>query len=58
MNKHSKFQKELSDKQLMYDSIFEIGKSLQSKAPKSDEPIIKQMLTDSLRFQSCNNFWE
>ena len=46
IEKHKEFQKELSGKQPMYDSICKNGKSLQSKAPKPDEPIIKQMLTD------------
>ena len=30
----------------MYDSTMKNGKSLQGKAPKPDEPVIKQMLTD------------
>merc|ERR1711963_1137852 len=46
IEKHKEFQKELSGKQPMYDSIMKNGKSLQGKAPKPDEPIIKQMLTD------------
>merc|ERR1712223_2006879 len=46
IERHKEFQKELSGKQPMYDSICKNGKTLQSKAPKPDEPVIKQMLTD------------
>merc|ERR1712223_1915904 len=46
IERHKEFQKELSGKQPMYDSICKNGKTLQSKAPKPDEPVIKQMLVD------------
>merc|ERR1712223_396887 len=40
IERHKEFQKELSGKQPMYDSICKNGKTLQSKAPKPDEPVI------------------
>ena len=46
IEKHKEFQKELSAKQPMYDSTMKNGKSLKDKAPKTDEPTLKQMLTD------------
>merc|ERR1719150_3240910 len=44
IEKHKEFQKDLSGKQPMYDSTMKNGKTLQGKAPKPDEPVIKQML--------------
>jgi DNA repair exonuclease SbcCD ATPase subunit len=46
IERHKEFQKELSGKQPMYDSICKNGKTLQTKAPKPDEPVIKQMLVE------------
>merc|ERR1712223_2015734 len=46
IEKHKEFQKDLSGKQPMYDSTMKNGKTLQGKAPKPDEPVIKQMLVD------------
>ena len=46
IKKHKEFQKDLSGKQPMYDSTMKNGKTLQGKAPKPDEPVIKQMLVD------------
>ena len=46
IEKHKDFQKDLSGKQPMYDSTMKNGKQLQGKAPKPDEPVIKQMLVD------------
>ena len=46
IERHKEFQKELSGKQPMYDSTMKNGKALQGKAPKSDEPVIKQMLQE------------
>merc|ERR1711963_1195906 len=46
IEKHKEFQKELSGKQPMYDSTMKNGKALQGKAPKSDEPVLKQMLQE------------
>merc|ERR1719188_370871 len=40
------FQKELSGKQPMYDSTMKNGRGLINKAPKSDEPVIKQMMQE------------
>lgn len=44
--KHKEFQKMLGSKQPFYDSTMKMGKSLLTKAPKSDENTLKQMLTD------------
>merc|ERR1719151_448339 len=46
LERHKEFQKELSGKQPMYDSTMKNGKALQGKAPKSDEPVLKQMLQE------------
>lgn len=46
IERHKEFQKELSAKQPMYDSTMKNGKQLKDKAPKTDEPVIKQMLTE------------
>jgi len=46
IEKHKEFQKELSAKQPMYDSCMKNGKSLKEKAPKPDEPILNNMLTE------------
>merc|ERR1719361_2609493 len=44
--RHKEFQKELGEKQLMYDSTMKTGKNLIGKAPKTDEPVIKNMMTE------------
>lgn len=44
--RHKEFQKELGEKQLMYDSTMKTGKTLIGKAPKTDEPVIKSMMTE------------
>ena len=46
IERHKEFQKELSAKQPMYDSTMKTGKALKEKAPKPDDPVLKQMLTD------------
>jgi DNA repair exonuclease SbcCD ATPase subunit len=46
IEKHKEFQKELSAKQPMYDGTMKTGKHLTDKAPKTDEPVIKHMLTE------------
>lgn len=46
IEKHKEFQKELSAKQPMYDSTMKSGKALKEKAPKPDEPVLKNMLTE------------
>jgi DNA repair exonuclease SbcCD ATPase subunit len=46
IEKHKEFQKELSAKQPMYDGTMKTGKQLTEKAPKTDEPVIKQMMTE------------
>ena len=45
IERHKEFQKELSAKQPMYDSTMKTGKALKDKAPKPDDPVLKQMLT-------------
>merc|ERR1712061_788057 len=44
--RHKEFQKELGEKQPMYDSTMKTGKGLMGKAPKTDEPTIKNMMTE------------
>merc|ERR1739844_199189 len=44
--RHKEFQKELGEKQPMYDSTIKTGKNLIGKAPKTDEPVIKNMMTE------------
>merc|ERR550532_10083 len=44
--RHKEFQKELGEKQPMYDSTMKTGKNLIGKAPKMDEPVIKNMMTE------------
>lgn len=44
--KHQEFQRALSGKQATYDNTMKAGKHLKDKAPKTDEPAIKQMLID------------
>merc|ERR550519_582704 len=44
--RHKEFQKELGEKQPMYDSTMKTGKGLISKAPKTDEPTIKNMMSE------------
>lgn len=46
LTKHQEFQRALSGKQATYDSTMKAGKQLKDKAPKSDEPTLKQMLND------------
>lgn len=44
--KHKEFQKMLGAKQPMYDMTLKMGKTIQNKAPKTDEETIKDMLTE------------
>lgn len=44
--KHKEFQKALGAKQPFYDATMKLGKTVQSKAPKTDESTLKQMLSD------------
>lgn len=44
--KHQEFQRALGTKQANYDNTMKAGKHLKEKAPKTDEPAIKQMLVD------------
>lgn len=44
--KHQEFQRALSAKQGTYDNVMKTGKLLKDKAPKTDEPVLKQMLAD------------
>lgn len=46
LSKHHEFQRALSVKQTVYDNTMKMGKNLKDKAPKTDEPTIKQMLID------------
>ena len=44
--RHKEFQKELGEKQPMYDSTMKTNKGLIGEAPKTDEPIIKIMVIE------------
>ena len=44
--KHREFQRALSGKQATYDATMKAGKALKDRAPKSDEPALKQMMTE------------
>lgn len=44
--KHQEFQRALSAKQSTYDNTMKTGKQLKDKAPKGDEPTLKQMLNE------------
>ena len=44
--KHKEFQRALGAKQPYFDATMKMGKHLLSKAPKSDEPVIRQMMND------------
>ncbi|XP_049817745.1 dystonin isoform X11 [Aethina tumida] len=44
--KHQEFQRAISAKQGTYDNVMKTGKQLKDKAPKTDEPTIKNMLTE------------
>lgn len=44
--KHKEFQRTLASKQQAYDITMRMGKTLKDKAPKADEPVLRQMLSD------------
>lgn len=44
--KHREFQRALSGKQATYDATMRAGKALKEKAPKTDEPQLRQMMTE------------
>ncbi|XKL59374.1 hypothetical protein PGB90_000390 [Kerria lacca] len=44
--KHREFQRALSGKQATYDLTMRMGKALKEKAPKTDEPHLKQMMAE------------
>ncbi|XP_065222560.1 dystonin isoform X15 [Planococcus citri] len=44
--KHREFQRALSGKQATYDSTMRMGKALKERAPKSDEPHLRQMMAE------------
>lgn len=44
--KHRDFQRALSGKQSAYDSTMRCGKTLKDKAPKTDEPQLRQMMNE------------
>lgn len=46
LNKHREVQKALSGKQGSYDTTMKNGKTLKDKAPKSDEPALKELLNE------------
>ena len=44
--KHKEFQRTLGAKQPTYDAVMRQGKLVKDRAPKTDEPTLKQMLSD------------
>ena len=56
--RHKEFQKELEEKRPMYDSTMKTEKDLINKAPKTNEPAIKNMMTELKNKWSnlCNLF--
>ncbi|KAI8432884.1 hypothetical protein MSG28_013810 [Choristoneura fumiferana] len=46
LSKHREFQKALAGKQPSYDQTMKVGKQLKDKAPKGDEPALRNMLQD------------
>ncbi|KAK2708582.1 hypothetical protein QYM36_014249, partial [Artemia franciscana] len=46
LQKHKEFQRSLGAKQPTYDATMRTGKLLKDRAPKTDEPVIKQLMTD------------
>lgn len=44
--KHREFQRALSSKQGNYDATMRVGKALKDRAPKTDEPALRQMMND------------
>lgn len=44
--KHREFQRALSGKQATYDSTMRMGKALKERAPKADEPHLRQMIAE------------
>ncbi|KAK2702803.1 hypothetical protein QYM36_018606 [Artemia franciscana] len=46
LQKHKEFQRSLGAKQPTYDATIRTGKLLKDRAPKTDEPVIKQPMTD------------
>ncbi|XP_032688473.1 microtubule-actin cross-linking factor 1 isoform X36 [Odontomachus brunneus] len=46
LNKHREIQKALSAKQSTYDTTMKNGKVLKDKAPKSDEPALRELLNE------------
>lgn len=43
---HREFQRALSGKQATYDATMRTGKALKDKAPKTDEPQLRQMMNE------------
>ncbi|XP_045525142.1 dystonin isoform X24 [Pieris brassicae] len=46
LTKHREFQKALASKQPAYDLTSKTGKTLKDKAPKSDEPVLREKLAE------------
>lgn len=44
--KHREFQRALSGKQATYDATMRAGKAVKDRAPKTDEPELRQMMND------------
>ena len=53
--KHKEFQRRISAKQVVYESVMKMGKNLLAKAPRNEQPIIQEML-DELRNRWNNLF--
>lgn len=46
LTKHKEFQRTLAGKQPTYDATVKAGRILKDKAPKSDTPLIQDMLSE------------
>ena len=46
LDEHQEFQRKMGAKQPTYDAVMRQGKLVKDRAPKSDEPLLKQMLSD------------
>jgi hypothetical protein len=46
LSKHKEFQRALAAKQPSYDSTMRLAKAIKDKAPKTDEPKLKDMMTE------------
>ena len=46
LDEHQEFQRKMGAKQPTYDAVMRQGKLVKDRAPKTDEPLLKQMLSD------------